>query len=123
MYCNKTDFRPAHGSMSRTLHLDTDIGGDIDDVCALAMALRWPDCELAAVTTVSELDGKRAGYVRYVLEITGRKDVPVAAGADVSLGCYRHWKPGIHPDQNAFCPAPIEPAPDPDSSALTLLER
>jgi hypothetical protein len=24
------------------VHLDTDIGGDIDDLCALAMLLRWP---------------------------------------------------------------------------------
>ncbi len=35
------------------LHLDTDIGGDIDDLCALAMVLNWPDVELVAVTTVS----------------------------------------------------------------------
>jgi hypothetical protein len=24
------------------IHLDTDLGGDIDDICALAMLLRWP---------------------------------------------------------------------------------
>jgi hypothetical protein len=23
------------------VHVDTDIGGDIDDLCALAMLLRW----------------------------------------------------------------------------------
>lgn len=25
------------------IHLDTDLGGDIDDLCALAMLLRWPE--------------------------------------------------------------------------------
>jgi hypothetical protein len=25
------------------LHLDTDLGGDIDDLCALAMVLNWPE--------------------------------------------------------------------------------
>ncbi len=28
------------------VHLDTDIGGDPDDVCALAMLLGWPDVEI-----------------------------------------------------------------------------
>jgi purine nucleosidase len=36
------------------LHLDTDLGSDIDDLCALAMALNWPDVELLAVTTVTD---------------------------------------------------------------------
>jgi len=34
------------------LHLDTDLGGAIDDLCALAMVLNWPDVELLAVATV-----------------------------------------------------------------------
>jgi hypothetical protein len=25
------------------IHFDTDVGGDIDDVCAFAMLLKWPD--------------------------------------------------------------------------------
>jgi hypothetical protein len=28
------------------LHLDTDIGGDIDDLCALAIMLNWQHIEL-----------------------------------------------------------------------------
>ncbi|MDQ6662114.1 MAG: hypothetical protein M3Z24_14260 [Chloroflexota bacterium] len=27
------------------IHLDTDIGGDMDDLCALAMLLKWPDLD------------------------------------------------------------------------------
>jgi len=107
----------------RKLHLDTDIGGDIDDLCALALALTWPDCELLAVTTVSDSGGRRAGYVRYVLDIAARRDVAVAAGADISLGRYRHWQPGFHPDEKAYWPEPIQPAPGPDTEAIVLLER
>jgi inosine-uridine nucleoside N-ribohydrolase len=107
----------------RKLHLDTDIGGDIDDLYALAMVLNWPEGELVAVTTVSDDGGRRAGYVRYVLEIAGRRNVPVAAGADISLGCYQHWQPGFHPDESAYWPEPVQPAPGPSAEAIALLER
>ena len=40
------------------IHLDTDIGGDMDDVCALAMLLKWPDLEITGVTTVSDDQGE-----------------------------------------------------------------
>jgi inosine-uridine nucleoside N-ribohydrolase len=103
------------------LHIDTDLGGDIDDLCALAMVLNWPGAELVAVTTVAEHQGKRAGYARYVLGLAGREDVPVAAGADASLGCYRSWQ-GL-PDEDAYWPEPVPPAPTPLDQALTLLER
>jgi inosine-uridine nucleoside N-ribohydrolase len=103
------------------LHIDTDLGGDIDDLCALAMVLNWPDAELLAVTTVAEHQGKRAGYVRYILGLAGREDIPVAAGADVSLDCYRSWH-GL-PDENSYWPEPVPPAPTSLDQALTLLER
>jgi purine nucleosidase len=103
------------------LHLDTDLGGDIDDLCALAMVLNWPDTELLAVTTVAEHQGKRAGYVRYVLALAEREDIPVAAGADVSLNCYRSWQD--LPDEKVYWPDPITPAPTPLDQALSLLER
>ena len=47
------------------LHLDIDLGGEIDDVCALAMLLKWPDLEITGITTVSDDQGRRAGYTRY----------------------------------------------------------
>jgi inosine-uridine nucleoside N-ribohydrolase len=39
------------------LHLDTDLGGDIDDLCALALALDWPAVELLAVTPAGYATG------------------------------------------------------------------
>ncbi|MCI0395233.1 MAG: nucleoside hydrolase [Chloroflexi bacterium] len=103
------------------LHLDTDLGGDIDDLCALAMVLNWPAVELLAVTTVADDQGRRAGYTRYALRLAGRQDIPVAAGADVSLDCYRS-RPGL-PDEAVYWPEPVPPAPTSLDQALSLLER
>lgn len=103
------------------LHLDTDLGGDIDDLCALAMVLNWPGVELIAITTNSDDQGRRAGYARYALGLAGREDIPVAAGADVSLGCYR-VKPSL-PDETVYWPEAVSPAPTPLDQALSLLER
>jgi inosine-uridine nucleoside N-ribohydrolase len=102
------------------LHIDTDIGGDIDDICALAMALNWPDVELVGVTTVADDKGKRAGYARYALELAGHGDVPVASGADASLGCYRQ-RPEL-PDESSYWPEPVPPCPTSLDDALSLLE-
>jgi len=103
------------------IHLDTDIGGDMDDLCALAMLLKWPDLDITAVTTVCEDQGRRAGYVRYVLNLMGRDDVPAAAGADVSSGRYR-YKPGYPSDADNW-PEPVPPLPGPTDAALSLLKN
>jgi purine nucleosidase len=103
------------------VHLDTDIGGDIDDLCALAMLLKWPGVELTGVTTVAEHDGKRAGYVHDILRRADRADVPVAAGADIRLG---HLKLGADlPPEDQYWPETVPPAPGPIEAALDLLER
>jgi inosine-uridine nucleoside N-ribohydrolase len=105
-------------------HLDTDIGGDIDDLCALAMVLNWPDVELLAVTTNLDDQGIRAGYARYALGLAGRDDIAVAAGADRSLGCFR-IRPDLPlvPNERVYWPEPIPPAPSSLDHALDLLER
>ncbi len=60
------------------LHVDTDIGGDTDDLCALAMLLGWPGVDLAGVTTCSDGKGMRAGLASYALRLAGCGDIPVA---------------------------------------------
>ena len=103
------------------IHLDTDIGGDMDDVCALAMLLKWPDLEITGVTTVSEEQGRRAGYVQYVLDLMGRSDIPCAAGADVSEGYYR-YELGYPPDEENW-PESITPRSGSPDKAVALLKR
>jgi len=103
------------------VHLDTDLGGDIDDLAALAMLLRWPNAEITGVTTVAEENGRRAGYTRYALRLADRRDIPVAAGADVAGGYYR-VRPEYYPDAD-FWPEPVSPAPGPIDAALALLKK
>ena len=103
------------------VHLDTDLGGDIDDLCALALLLRWPGIELTGITTVGDDKGRRAGYTREALRIAGRDDIPVAAGADMADGYYPY--PLGLPDEARYWPRPVPPAPGPVEVALDLLKR
>jgi purine nucleosidase len=103
------------------VHLDTDLGGDIDDLCALAMLLRWGDLELTGITTVAEANGRRAEYVRYVLGLEGSNHIPVAAGTEVSGGFYRYPELGYSEEQR-YWPEPITPSPNDIDDALQLLK-
>ena len=112
----------AAGVSKLKIHLDTDIGGDMDDLCALAMLLKWPDLNITGVTTVAEERGRRAGYVHYVLNVMGRSDIPVAAGADVGDGYYRYSTLGYPPDEENW-PEPVKPRPGALDDALSLLKH
>jgi inosine-uridine nucleoside N-ribohydrolase len=104
------------------IHLDTDLGSDIDDLCALAMLLKWPGgVEITGITTVAEDGGRRAGYVRRSLALAGRSDIPVVAGADGSVGTLRY--PVVLPDEGRYWQQEITPAPAPIDEALLLLKR
>jgi len=104
------------------VHLDTDLGGDIDDLCALAMLLRWmEDIHLTGITTVGDINGKRAGYVRYVLGLEGRNYIPVAAGADISQGFYR-YELGLPPEER-YWPKPIVLSPNALEESIQLLKN
>lgn len=102
------------------VHLDTDLGGDIDDLCALAMLLRWPEITITGITIVGDTDGVRTGYTRYALALEGRTEIPVAAGADTSGGFYRYELP---PQDNRYWPADATPSPNPPQQAIDLLRK
>ena len=105
------------------IHLDTDLGGDMDDLCALAMLLRWSEeIQFSGITTVAEAKGRRAGYVRYVLGLEGQNDIPVAAGADVSDGFYRYPELG-YPAEERYWPERVIPSPNGLKEALKLLKE
>ena len=72
---------PPAGARERIpIIVDTDIGTDIDDAFALALAMASPEVELRGVTTVSADAYTRALIVCRMLHRTGRADIPVAAG-------------------------------------------
>ena len=108
--------------LTHKIHLDTDLGGDIDDLCALAMLLRWKDIEITGITTVAEANRRRAGYVRHILALEGRSRIPIAAGADVSQGYYRFPELG-YPDELRYWSRPIAPSPNILDEALDLLKQ
>jgi purine nucleosidase len=62
--------------------LDTDIGEDIDDAFALALALASPELDLQAVTTVGGQAEDRAWIVCRFLTHAGFKGIPVAFGRE-----------------------------------------
>src|SRR5437868_14880926 len=60
---------------------DTDIGDDIDDALALALALQSPELDVRAVTTVVDDTERRTRLAWKQLGIYNRQDTPVATGA------------------------------------------
>ena len=103
------------------IHLDTDLGGDPDDACALAMLLGWSGVEVAGITTTADPGGRRAGYVAYCLQLAGQDGIPVAAGAEASLTTLKCADP-ITGDERHW-PATIPARPSPPGAALDLLDR
>jgi purine nucleosidase len=63
--------------------LDTDPGTDIDDLFALALALRHPALDLVGVTTVYGDVQARARLVSKILRMAGASRIPVCAGIRV----------------------------------------
>jgi purine nucleosidase len=60
--------------------IDTDIGDDIDDAFALALALKSPELKILGVTTTFGNTEMRARLVDRYLQAVGRSDIPVFAG-------------------------------------------
>ena len=60
--------------------IDTDIGDDIDDAFALALALRSPELHILGVTTTFGDTELRARLLDRYLAAVGPGDIPVAAG-------------------------------------------
>jgi purine nucleosidase len=79
--------------MAVPLILDTDIGTDADDALALAFALRHPEIDLRAVTTVSGDTVRRGHIAKKLLRLAGRDDIEVAAGdpAEYRQGSRSAW--------------------------------
>ena len=60
---------------------DTDIGDDIDDALALALALQSPELDVKLVTTVADDVESRTRLAWKELGLFGRRDVALATGA------------------------------------------
>lgn len=72
--------------------LDTDIGTDVDDVMAVALAALSPELKVEGITTVYGDVDIRSRMVVKILHMLGRDDIPVMAGVrDVLLRNREIW--------------------------------
>jgi inosine-uridine nucleoside N-ribohydrolase len=80
----------------RKVILNTDIGDDIDDAFALALALNSPELEIVGVTVENAVDGREKIALK-LLHLAGKDDIPVAKGLAVpglkgrSVACQVPW--------------------------------
>ncbi|MGB9467606.1 MAG: nucleoside hydrolase [Candidatus Acidiferrum sp.] len=73
--------KPAQSSAApERIIIDTDIGDDIDDAFALALALKSPELEILGISTTFGDTEARAKIVDRILGEAGRSDIPVLAG-------------------------------------------
>ncbi|MFC0394743.1 nucleoside hydrolase [Paenibacillus mendelii] len=76
----------------RRIIIDTDVGGDIDDVLTLSMAIHSPELVIEGVTTVGRRSDQRAKIAAHLLELNGMGHVPVAAGFEHPfVGEWNEW--------------------------------
>ena len=68
------------GASKQKVIIDTDIGDDIDDAFAVALALRSPELQILGITTTFGDTEIRAKLVERMLGEAGRQDIPVAVG-------------------------------------------
>jgi purine nucleosidase len=107
--------------MARPLVLDSDMGSDADDALCLALALAAPELELLAVTCVGRESRLRAQIAGRLLELAGRRHIPVYAGCRVPLlaGAGYNWFG--HEGEGILEPG-VEPAIERAHAADALLE-
>jgi inosine-uridine nucleoside N-ribohydrolase len=95
--------------MSTPIVMDCDPGHD--DAIAILLALASPEVELRGITTVAgnqTLDKTTRNALK-VLELAGRSDIPVAAGADAPLERTLRVAANVHGETGLDGPALPEP--------------
>ena len=91
--------------------IDTDIGDDIDDAFAIALALKSPELEILGISTTFGDTEARAKIVDRMLGEAGRADIPVLAGTSTKTtnvmnqkryGEGGHFGKAVHPNAVDF---------------------
>ena len=74
--------RAEAGAKQQLVMIDTDIGDDIDDAFAVALALKSPEFRILGITTTFGDTELRAKLLERYLHSVGRGGIPVAAGPE-----------------------------------------
>ncbi len=122
-----SNFRPTAGGGPFRVIIDTDPG--VDDALALLLAMRSPQVKIEAITSVAgnvPLELTLPNALRMV-EIAGRNDIPVAAGARAPLmrrmvtAAYVHGQNGLG---GAVFPEPTtKPVAEPAAQLIRQIVR
>src|SRR5437764_2529538 len=80
-FCHAQSPQPPAAATPEKIIIDTDIGDDIDDAFAVALALRSPEMQIMGITTTFGDTEARAKIVDRMLGEVGRQDIAVAMGA------------------------------------------
>ncbi len=83
-FWNLANHHTSEGNSLRVI-VDTDIGDDVDDVLALAFALRRPELDVVGITTVLGGVEGRCRIVAKLLSVLGKEEISVAAGRTLPL--------------------------------------
>lgn len=103
---------------SEKVIIDTDIGDDIDDAFALALALKCPELNVLQINSTFGLVSIRTAMLQRFLDEVGRADIPVATGVPSPMPeshfTQRHYgeRDGVR-----------RPAPDAIESTLALIKK
>ena len=109
----------APGGHPEKVIIDTDIGDDVDDAFALALAIKSPELQVLGITTTFGETEVRAKIVDRFLGEVGRTDIPVLAGKPVGktsmsqrrYGEAGHYAKTSHGDAVDFLLQQIQRAP------------
>ncbi|HEX7581774.1 MAG TPA: nucleoside hydrolase, partial [Gaiellaceae bacterium] len=95
--------------MSTPIVIDCDPGHD--DAIAILLALSSPEVEVRGITTVAgnQTLEKTTRNALKVLELAGRTDIPVAAGADAPLRRTLRVAANVHGESGLDGPSLPEP--------------
>jgi Inosine-uridine nucleoside N-ribohydrolase len=109
------------------LIIDTDPGQDIDDLLALWFALKRPELNVRAITTVTYPTEPRARIAKRLLRLLGRTDVAVGAGMQLPMRPFSDAEMAFQKDlaksmnHACFADPPDDPRDAPDTPDVPAL--
>ena len=107
-----------HRAAKQKVIIDTDIGDDIDDAFAVALAFRSPELHVLQIDAVYGDTHLRARLLEHFLRDAGLPQVPVAQG--VTTQTTNVFTQRVYAEQQ---PEPSHPYPDAISTSLDLIRR
>lgn len=108
--------------------IDTDIGSDVDDAFALALAVASPELDLVGVTTVGSAADDRAWLVcRFLTQVTGKKKPeelpPVAVGGAPPEKTEIDWQIQYRRHPAAIFNRTLKPSKEPAADLMAKLAK